>query len=88
VRGDACRRLVPPGRLIGRAALAQSVEHLTRNEKVWGSIPQGGSHIVVRSRTSAERDTTAKFRAIIRRHVTVDDVSFQESAKRFAALLL
>jgi len=25
------------------AALAQSVEHLTRNEKVWGSIPQGGS---------------------------------------------
>jgi hypothetical protein len=27
----------------GCAALAQLVEHLTRNEKVWGSIPQGGS---------------------------------------------
>ena len=25
------------------AALAQSAERLTRNEKVWGSIPQGGS---------------------------------------------
>jgi len=31
-----------PGRC-PRAALAQSVEHLTRNEKVVGSIPTGGS---------------------------------------------
>lgn len=30
--------------LIWQAALAQSVERLTRNEKVEGSIPSGGSH--------------------------------------------
>lgn len=32
----------------GCAALAQLVEHLTRNEKVWGSIPQGGSFYISR----------------------------------------
>ena len=38
----------PRGGVVGcpgtSAALAQSVEHLTRNEKVVGSIPTGGSH--------------------------------------------
>ena len=34
-------RRIPP--LETSAALAQSAERLTRNEKVWGSIPQGGS---------------------------------------------
>src|SRR6059058_5274643 len=35
-----------PGCWVGHcAALAQSVEHLTRNEKVVGSIPTGGSHL-------------------------------------------
>ena len=33
-----------PARASAQAALAQSVERLTRNEKVWGSIPQGGSN--------------------------------------------
>jgi hypothetical protein len=31
-----------------RAALAQSAEHLTRNEKVKGSIPLGGSTSITR----------------------------------------
>lgn len=35
--------LTVPGRESGHAALAQSAEHLTRNEKVKGSIPLGGS---------------------------------------------
>jgi hypothetical protein len=40
------RRVRPGGHvswLCTSAALAQSVEHLTRNEKVVGSIPTGGS---------------------------------------------
>src|SRR3954453_3597371 len=39
-RPRRCRRLFGQS-----AALAQSVEHLTRNEKVVGSIPTGGSHL-------------------------------------------
>jgi hypothetical protein len=36
--------LVPSCVGLGRAALAQSAERLTRNEKVVGSIPTGGSN--------------------------------------------
>ena len=41
-RGHRLDSLVAP-RMAVRAALAQSVEHLTRNEVVRGSIPRGGS---------------------------------------------
>jgi hypothetical protein len=44
----------PPATLLhrpqGRAALAQSAERLTRNEKVVGSIPTGGSEVLQRLR--------------------------------------
>src|SRR3954466_5362143 len=54
--GRCAERPRPCRRLFGQsAALAQSVEHLTRNEKVVGSIPTGGSHLTsvfaIRNRT-------------------------------------